>query len=81
MPHDCWYCKFNRYILVIGMGAMAVVLFVASIASAIHGQWSMAGRELLGVFIPLFAAWAGWKLLRAIPVFFDWIWPESPPKQ
>jgi len=77
MPHDCWYCKFNRGILVVGMLAIATVLFVAAISSAIHGQWLMAGKELIGVTIPLVAIWAGLRVLRAIPIAFDKLWPDD----
>jgi hypothetical protein len=63
------------------MAAMAVVLLVASVSDAFHGRWLLAGKELLGISIPIIGAWAGWKLLRAIPVFFDKIWPETSSKQ
>lgn len=77
MPHDCWFCKFNRGILVVGMLAIATVLLVASVYSALHGQWLTAGKEVVGVVIPLGMIWIGLKVLRAIPIAFDKLWPDD----
>jgi hypothetical protein len=64
-------------LLVIGMLLMAALMFADSIYNALHARWAIAGKELIGVGIPIFGAWAGLKLLRAIPVFFDKIWPDA----
>ena len=81
MPHDCWFCKFNRAILVVGLLAMAGVLLAASVYNAFHGHWAAAGKELIGVIIPLGMIWVGLKVLRAIPIAFDKLWPDDDESQ
>jgi len=76
MPHDCWYCKLNRIILVVGMLALATVIFADSVFNAFHARWAIAGKELISISIPLFGAWFGLKILKAIPVLFDKLWPD-----
>jgi hypothetical protein len=77
MLHDCWYCKLNRIILVVGMLLIAALMFGDAVYNAFQARWAIAGKELVGVAIPLLGAWVGLKLLRAIPVFFDKIWPDE----
>jgi hypothetical protein len=77
MPHDCWYCWLNRTILVVGMLAIAVVLFVAALDSAFHAHWLAAAKELFGMVIPFVGTWVGLRVLRAIPIAFDKYWPDE----
>jgi len=59
------------------MLTMGVFCLAGLISSISHAKWATAEGELFGVVICLFGAWGGLKLLRAISVFFDWIWPDD----
>jgi hypothetical protein len=77
MPHDCWYCKFNRGLLVVGMLMMAFICLAGSLSSLFQGHWRAAGLEFLCTFIPLGMIWVGLKVLRAIPILFDKLWSDD----
>ena len=75
-PHDwqnCLMCQFTRGVLVVGICAMAVVCFVASMDTIWHGRLALGAREFLGVPLCLGMAWFGLKALKGINDFFDWL--------
>lgn len=73
--HDyktCMFCQGVRGIMVVGMCAIAVVLFVASMDSFWHGHLEMGFKELVGAPLALAWAWLGLKALDYLNKFFDW---------
>jgi hypothetical protein len=77
MPHDCLFCKLTRGLFLAGMLALAGILLIAVVDNACHAKWLLAGKELVGIFIPLFGAWFGLRILRAMSVAFDRSWPDE----
>jgi hypothetical protein len=77
MLHDCWFCKFNRGLLVVGMLLMAFICLVGSLSNLFQGHWRAASLEFICTFIPLGMIWIGLKVLRAIPILFDKMWPDD----
>jgi|HubBroStandDraft_1064217.scaffolds.fasta_scaffold1150443_2 hypothetical protein len=71
-PKTCIFCQFLRGILVVGMCAIAVVMFVASMDSMWHGHLAMSLKELVAVPLCLVWAWLGLKALDYLNKFFDW---------
>jgi len=77
MAHDCWFCKFNRALIVVGFLAIAFVCFVASAEHLFLMHWKLAGKEFLGSLFSLGMIWVGLKVLRGWNRLIDRIFSDG----
>lgn len=55
MPHvqGCWFCLFEKLLVIFGFAAIGIVCIIAGAVDAIHFHYLQAARGLIGYFIAI----------------------------
>jgi hypothetical protein len=77
VPHirGCWFCLFEKLLVILGFGAIGIVCVCGMFWDAIHFRYLMAVRDLGGYFIALVAISVVPKLLDAWSGLLDKVLP------